>query len=1102
MASLLGSSTNTKVLRYTGIQIQTSAQGVPISLFWGQQRISPNVIQYDNFESHKQSMGGKGGGGKSGASYTYTAAVVMGLCEGSAELDTILTGGDATTLSAMNLTFYSGTAAQMPPSWLESKFPQRALSYPYTSYLFSPKMDLGSSGTIPNISVVMTRRPFASSVGTPDVNVADVVADFLLNPQYNVGNLSSSDIDIVTQGQYHDYLQAEGIFLSPLLTSQNKATDAIDRWAQLTNSWIYWGGLRIMFVPLGDQVVTGNGVTFTPDMSPAYDLGPDDYLEPIKVTRKDPADCNNRTRLEISDRSNQYNTTICEYKDQTLIDTYGIVETGNISASEICVSSIGAIVAELIGKRESYIRNSYQFTLPYRYIRILPGTIVTLTDPNLGIDHVGVRVSEVSEDTDDKITITAEEFPGVLGKATALPPQPLLGSPTINRLVDPGDVNTPCVFEPNSSYTNNQAQIFLCASGGESWGGCNVFISFDNVTYSPIGDISSPARQGVLTAPLPLHSDPDTADTLSVDLAQSLGEIGVATSDDAASLRTLAVVSPPPNQGKLSVGEMIAYGSVTPTGTYASDLTNLRRGQYGMATAAHTVGEVFTVIDPTGHGNSTLIYSLPQQYIGKTLWLKFSSYNTFGAAGQDLSTVQAYSYVPTGIGFGAGTGGVPQAPSNFRATAGVNQITLEWDLNASIDNVKTYTLYAAAGMNQPFKSAGIIYTGLSAGYAYTGVRAEDSFTFFLTATNAVGMSSPTAGISIKALLDSYALQSASDEVAAAQARADALLAQVALLAASMQQDAAIAYQAVSDRISASLNSAVGRLSATIDVANTVAVNAGQIATAVGQQVTTLGALVGPNDSAAAMKIGTSATSSGAAATWGVNLTASDGTHSATGGISVDVVVEDGVATSVTSLTGDAVALTGNTYFLPEHGQAVALFSEDGIDATAITTGTLNVENLIAPGVISVVDIITASHNETISLSFPAGGATLYIDIVSSGSENITTTDTGSVVIEVFVGVFSILFANVFVGSISLIAEKSYDNITWVQVGTPVVLSSKNTQGFNSNTVVGVFSDASPIASQTYYRSRMVVVSTDIYANHTTSGGFYSDCQMVINQRRK
>src|SRR5580704_15140086 len=72
---------------YTGLQIQTAVNALPIPLVWGESKLAPNVIWYNNFQSDAQSSGGGGKSGifRSGSSttgYTYTAAVIMALAEG------------------------------------------------------------------------------------------------------------------------------------------------------------------------------------------------------------------------------------------------------------------------------------------------------------------------------------------------------------------------------------------------------------------------------------------------------------------------------------------------------------------------------------------------------------------------------------------------------------------------------------------------------------------------------------------------------------------------------------------------------------------------------------------------------------------------------------------------------------------------------------------------------------------------------------------------------------------------------------------------------------------------------------------------------------
>ena len=107
-----------------------------------------------------------------------------------------------------------------------------------------------------------------------------------------------------------------------------------------------------------------------------------------------------------------------------------------------------------------------------------------------------------------------------------------------NQGVAAAPVNTPLIFEPPPSLTNNVAEVWVGASGGSAgvadpnWGGAFVWISIDNVSYSQIATITQPLRQGVLTASLPSSSGWDAIHTLrdpcrerrSVD--RNLGRLG------------------------------------------------------------------------------------------------------------------------------------------------------------------------------------------------------------------------------------------------------------------------------------------------------------------------------------------------------------------------------------------------------------------------------------------------------------------------------------------------------------------------------------------------------------------------------------------------
>jgi hypothetical protein len=183
-------------------------------------------------------------------------------------------------------------------------------------------------------------------------------------------------------------------------------------------------------------------------------------------------------------------------------------------------------------------------------------------------------------------------------------------------------------------------QIWIAASPANAdplWGGCQVWLSFDDTAYVWIGSIASPANQGVLTAGLaaPVGANPDAVDTLTVDLSMSGGALPTGSDADGAAGRTLCYVD----------GELIAYGLATPTTGASYDLTDLYRAMYGSVGSSHASGAPFVFLD-----NTVFKYNLPSAYVDRPLYFKFASFNAWGGGVQDLSTLTAVPYTPAGAG--------------------------------------------------------------------------------------------------------------------------------------------------------------------------------------------------------------------------------------------------------------------------------------------------------------------------------------------------------------------------------------------------------------------------------------------------------------------
>jgi hypothetical protein len=62
-------------------------------------------------------------------------------------------------------------------------------------------------------------------------------------------------------------------------------------------------------------------------------------------------------------------------------------------------------------QRTAYVRNTYKFKLGWRYSLLEPMDIVLLTDTALGLAGAAVRITQIDEDDNGELTVSAEEIP-------------------------------------------------------------------------------------------------------------------------------------------------------------------------------------------------------------------------------------------------------------------------------------------------------------------------------------------------------------------------------------------------------------------------------------------------------------------------------------------------------------------------------------------------------------------------------------------------------------------------------------------------------------------------------------------------------------------
>lgn len=641
--------------RIQSMQISRTAYGDCIPLVYGRTRLAGTLLWYGNFTATEHqdpnSSGGKGGGGGGGStSYTYSAALVIGLCEGPlTSIELIYADKTQTDSTTLSFSLKTGTSGQTALGFLTSPY---NLGYDHTALIGSSSFQLGGSAAMPNLTYELTGLlPYSLATSILDAMPPAILADYLANAEHGAG-FAYLDPNMGTSNgtRYVDYCGAMGFFLSPAETTQRSAAEFVSEICEITNSAPVWSSGILKIIPRCDETVTGNGFTYTPNLTPWYDFDDEDYIDddgmPVRHTRKPASQRYNKVRIEYLNRAHQYNTDIAEATDDADSSLNGPRVLSTLTWHSITTSLVGRQCAQLRLQRELYVLNTYQFKVRIDYCLLEPMDLVTITDSVLGLDRQLVRITEIEDDENDTLTITAEEVP--IGNANA----PVYNwddaqGYAANYGIDPGSILAPVMFSapPLLISSIGGYELWIAIAGtGSAWGGATVWMSFDNTTYKKVGVVRAAARFGTLHSSIANVADPDTTSTLVVDMTASRMQLLPATTDDADNARSLIFVD----------GEIMAYRDCSLAATSRYNLGYLRRGQYGSAVASHTSGTDFVRLDDR-------IFKIPfdNGNLGKTVYLKFTSFNIYGGAEQSLASATAYSrtLAAASVSLGAGADG-------------------------------------------------------------------------------------------------------------------------------------------------------------------------------------------------------------------------------------------------------------------------------------------------------------------------------------------------------------------------------------------------------------------------------------------------------------
>ncbi len=689
MAGLFGSgkSVVNEQERISEFQVNQATYGEVVPIVFGTTRISGNIIDYFNFTAvrHEESQSA-GKGGKTtttNVTYTYKAAVLVGLGEGPVDgIGRVWKDTDTVTdLTGANLSLFNGAYGQLPWSYTQSVAPDRALPYSGLAYV-AGYIDLNSSAGVPTFNFELMGLLRSSGDGT-DSNPADVIA-YIMSDRYNGMGMSASDIDAACLQVLRTYCAAADLLISLPATDQTPGYEIANTLCEALNCIVFCGQDGLKIIPRCDEAVTGNGVTYTPDLTPLYDLDEDDFIADddgrhVRFERTDNSDTYNQCQVEFINRANSYETEKTDYQVASDVNRRGLRPMTR-TYHFFHTKSRAAHVAQIQATKSCFNRLTYLFRLGESHCLLEPGDLVTLTTkygPDK-LDRVLVRIETFKELQDEEgYDVTAT--PVICGTYS---PAKYATYEADRAYIDynatPGNINSPAIIEPPSGLVTSGSglELWIGASGKEKlWGGCDVWVSDNGDSYKKMGTISAPTAQGYLTKMLPITDDPyignvvvisggnafskptgviscgdafttayektitagGVAVGLSVDMSKSQKPLISTTQEGADNYNTLCYVGG-------DEAELISYETATLTGQYQYDLSYIRRGLYGTPITQHNATANFLRVDE----KTMAQYPFTADKIGRKLYFKFTSFNVFGVGHQDLSEVNVYEYTIKG----------------------------------------------------------------------------------------------------------------------------------------------------------------------------------------------------------------------------------------------------------------------------------------------------------------------------------------------------------------------------------------------------------------------------------------------------------------------
>jgi hypothetical protein len=383
-------------------------------------------------------------------------------------------------------------------------------------------------GTIPS-------NPMLATPAEYNCNPADILHTLWSSVRFGMGWTTSTQpqletdlgVDLLAASSCRRYCIAMNFLVSRTIETQESCLQAFQTLLEEINCRPVWtvvngvGTLRI--VPLGMNVVTANGVTYTPaDQSTGetsdYLLGPTDFIP--KSKKADGLEIKYAPYQEIKNvfPVSYYDNSYFTAPDQTTATDLTYSDAGGqqqhettYNAKWICQGPHAMALSYIKADRAQKIQRKFMFTLSPRYVRIEAGDVLSIFHPRFNIPQttpLAVLVLSAEEDDRGRIDIVAEDWLGTVVPATPIQTRDGLTGTGIGSIAGPPIIPPTIVATDNLILSTDKRAV---ASELQSY-----FSAFgENLAIAYLALANAPS--GTQTAILKKITDYTTA---MIDLAQ------------------------------------------------------------------------------------------------------------------------------------------------------------------------------------------------------------------------------------------------------------------------------------------------------------------------------------------------------------------------------------------------------------------------------------------------------------------------------------------------------------------------------------------------------------------------------------------------------